>query len=129
MVDPSNLIDLEDELEKKHVKEGYQMGYEKGQLAGQEEGYSQGLLEGAKRGSEVGFYGGSAMTLIQLLKNKEATEEGNNKHSTKILTKLNELLELVENFPKENETLCEDKLNTLRIKYKHVTSMLNIKLS
>lgn len=127
MVEPSNLVDLEEELEKKHVKEGYQLGYQKGQEAGKDEGYSQGLIEGEKRGSEVGFYGGSAMTLIQLLKNKDTTNEGN-KQSTKILIKLNELLELVENFPKENETYCEDKLNTIRVKFKQVTSMLNIKL-
>lgn len=125
--EPGCLIDLEDEFIREHGSSGYDTGFEAGQRAGQEEGYSQGLEEGAKRGSEIGFYRGCTMTWIQLIESNLVQTTTTSK-SAKILSKLNELLQLVDSYPKTNETLCEEKLSDIRVKFKQSTSILNLKL-
>lgn len=125
LVDSDCLDNLEDEFRKEHSSHGYQTGFDLGKKAGEDEGYSQGLVEGEKRGSEVGFYKGYTMTMIQLLQSSEPSQSAK---STKLLNKLNEVIELADTFPKTNEQLCEERLSDIRVKYKQSTSLLNFKL-
>lgn len=121
--------DCFDDLEESYIKEqessGYDAGLAVGKRDGLEEGYSQGFEEGSKRGSEIGFYRGYTMTWIQLIESDSLRKTSK---STKILSKLNEVLQLVEDFPKTNETFCEEKLSDIRAKFKQSTSLLNLKL-
>lgn len=118
------LNNLEEDFRREQASSGYESGLVLGRKAGLDEGFSQGMIEGAKIGSEVGFYRGYTMTWIQLLQSDSTTDT----KSTKVLNKLNEILELVDAFPKTNETLCEEKLSKIRVKFKQSTSLLNIKL-
>lgn len=122
--------DCFDDLEQSFIREqessGYDIGLAAGKKAGQEDGYSQGFEEGSKRGSEIGFYRGYTMTWIQLIQSDSSRQKTNK--SNKILSKLSEVLKLVEDFPKTNETFCEEKLTDIRAKFKQSTSLLNLKL-
>lgn len=117
--------DLEESFIKEQESSGYDAGLAAGKRDGQQDGYSQGCEEGSKRGSEIGFYRGYTMTCIQLI---ESNSLRKTTKSTKILGKLNEVLRLVEDFPKTNETFCEEKLSDIRTKFKQSTSLLNLKL-
>lgn len=128
--DFESLMNLEERFERKQVSEGFETGYELGLKSGQEDGYSQGLIEGAKRGREVGFYKGFTMTWIDLLKQRieDNDNEQQRKRIDRLLTKLNEVHQLVDTFPRKNETHCLDKLSIIRVKFKQATSLLQVKV-
>lgn len=118
-----SLDELEDKLRGEIELSGFELGLEMGRNAGQDEGYSRGLEEGAKIGSEIGFYRGFTMTWIQLLQSNPSIAS----QSTKILNILKECLNLVESAPKTNETICDEILSRIRVKFKQSTSLLNLK--
>lgn len=110
-----DLENIEDNFARQVSEEAYNCGLEMGKKAGQDEGYARGSDIGSKIGSEIGFYRGYTKTCIELLK---ASSASNDTKSTRILNKLYEILDLVDNFPHSNDTSCEDKLSDIRLKFK-----------
>lgn len=130
MVDSHNpkespcLDNLEETFLRESTSSGYETGFELGKKAGAKEGLQLGSDYGSKMGSEVGFYRGFTMTYIQLLQSDLSQVN----KSVKTLSKLKDILDLVDQYPKTNETYCEEKLSAIRTKFKQSTSMLNLKL-
>lgn len=110
------LDNMEDEYASQLSNQAYDNGLELGKKAGQEEGYSDGFNNGAKVGSEIGFYRGFTKTWIELLKSDSNT--ANDPKSARILNKLQEVLDLVDSFPHDNEISSQEKLSDIRIKFK-----------
>lgn len=118
------LENLEENFANNQESEGYRTGLELGKRDGQKEGYSLGFNEGAKRGAELGYFKGYTMTYKHLISGQE--------QQSKTMKKLNDILELIDEFPRTNETNCEEKLSTLRAKFKQAfasTTLPSIKES
>lgn len=119
-----NLDDLEEELKKEQFADGYKSGLQVGREAGVKEGKQSGAEEGANIGSEVGYYRGFLVTWLHLLQSGQAADA---KLPKSLQTKLQETLQLIDEFPKTNETSSEEMLEKIRVKFKQSTSLLNIK--
>lgn len=122
--DSDCLDNLEENFVKQQASSGYETGFEIGKKAGQDEGFTQGSTAGKERGSEIGFYKGFTMTWSLLLQQELPLTQ----KSSKTLNKLNEVLELIEAFPTTNETDCDERLSKIRVKFKQLTSLLNVKI-
>lgn len=120
----NSLENLEEIYLQESTSDGYETGFKLGKEAGYEEGHKLGLEEGSKKGSELGFYRGFTMTWIHLIQESSSLLPKSNR----TLNILKETLDLVEAFPKVNETFCEEQLTSIRSKFKQSTSLLNLKL-
>lgn len=117
----SDLDDFEDAFAKQVYDEAYKQAYEQGRLDGQQDGEKEGSLLGAKIGSEIGYYRGYTKTWIELMKSQSKDNKNqDDPKSKRILNKLEEVLQLVDSFPKTNETNCEQKLTDIRVKFKNL---------
>lgn len=116
---PPNDLDPLDNLEESFANnlkaEGYRTGLELGKRDGQSEGYSLGLQEGARLGSALGYYCGYTMTYKHLM---DASHPSEAKSASPMIKKLDDILNLIEEFPRTNETNCEKKLSNVRTKFK-----------
>lgn len=121
-----NLDDLEEELKREHIADGFKSGLELGKEAGRNEGILRGAEEGAKLGSEVGYYRGFIMTWLQLVQSNQVSHD---KLPKSLIPNLHETLLLLDEFPKTNDDSCEEKLEKIRVKFKQSTSLLNLKHS
>lgn len=108
--DPIDGVD--EQLVANIENEGFQDGYERGIEDGQKEGQLLGEQEGARRGSELGYFHGYTLTYRQLLLSV------NDKDVSREERVLSDLLKLIEDYPRTNETNCEEKLQTIRVKFR-----------
>ena len=101
---------------------GFTRGYSIGEEAGWKDGYSFGIKKGAQIASEVGFYQGFIHAWLTILEKDESSKQ-------KKLLALKTLLELIQSF---HSNVQEDdfakKLETIRVKFKQIKSLLNSNL-
>lgn len=119
---------IEEQFRSNQENEGYNEGFERGSQAGREEGHLLGEDEGSKRGLELGYFYGFAMTYKHLLFSPtvaEATQQQLPATGLKTTVKLSreeklldDLLKLIEEYPRTNETNCEEKMKTIRVKFR-----------
>lgn len=116
----TSLDGLEDQLMDNLVVRGYLNGKKLGEIAGEQDGFSIGLQEGYMLGSELGLYKGTVLAWLQLMKIEEEYQS-NNKH-IKINQKVNDLLALIENYPKTNvrDASIHENLVNIRVRYNHL---------
>lgn len=111
------LDNLEENYAGIRESEGYNAGFEVGKRDGQTEGYSLGFDEGARRGAEVGYFKGYTMTFKHLVA-RDDVQHQRPPSKARTLKKMDDLLELIDNFPHTNETNSDEKLSILRAKFK-----------
>lgn len=117
------LSEVEQEFFREQTEASYDEGSELGKRVGAQDGYKHGYDMATKRASEIGFYRGYSLTWLHILQSNPNLN--NNYKTASVLSKLNEVLELTNDYPKTNETCCEEKLLDIRLKFKQSTSMLN----
>lgn len=106
-----DLDNLEERFASLQESEGYREGLRAGERAGLEEGEEFGAVEGAKKGAEIGYLKGFTLT-------HKLTKSFSSKLTPKSEKLYDEILSLIDEFPKTNETDCEDKLAKIRVKFK-----------
>ncbi|XP_064538167.1 protein LTO1 homolog [Drosophila montana] len=88
-----DINDLFDEIvltEEKHARLGYSEGISDGRAQGNQEGYQLGYAQGVQLGEELGAIYGQVVAQQQL------------PHTEKLLRTLQQLRELIEQFPRNN---------------------------
>lgn len=121
-LDNVDLGDLEERFGSQSQSQGFAEGLEQGRRAGLDEGYSQGFNEGSKIGSELGLYRGHLMAWIQMLQ----LDSDRSPRSVKLISKLGETLNLIDDFPKTNSAICEHELSDIRSRLKQITSIYGL---
>lgn len=105
--------DLEERFSKNQEAEGYKEGFEIGRRDGQRDGERLGLEEGAERGSELGYFNGYTRTYKELISALQHQPS-----SAKPMKLLDDILKLIDEFPTTNEPNCEEKLTSIRLKFR-----------
>ena len=105
--DPFDNVD--DLCEAEQEARGYEEGVEAGKRQGYEKAYELGRQEGAQRGSELGYFKGYSMAQKHLAKQQEHSRQ------EKLLDRI---LQMIDDYPKDNATNCEEKLTSIRVKFK-----------
>ncbi|ESO93328.1 hypothetical protein LOTGIDRAFT_232746 [Lottia gigantea] len=103
---------------------GYEEGFIQGCESGTIEGCSLGVEKGRQIASEIGFYRGFSRQLKSLIENDE------NLGKQRTMKTIESLSAIIDKFPLEDvlsQTLFED-LETIRAKFKQLTSQLGISL-
>lgn len=113
--DLDTLDNLEERFAAMLESDGYREGLEAGRKAGLEEGYSLGATEGAKRGAELGYLHGYTLTFKHIYTRDSTSPASTPSKLEKIL---NDVLKLIDEFPRTNETNCEEKLAKIRVKFR-----------
>lgn len=114
-VDLDKLDELEDRYAKELEAEGYREGLEMGKKAGEEEGLALGATEGAKRGSELGYLNGFTMAYKQIYSKEQEPIPPAVARTRRVI---DEILRLIEEFPRTNENDCDERLANIRVKFK-----------
>lgn len=115
-IELDQLEELEERFAKEQEAEGYRQGSQMGKEAGLEEGRKLGSIEGAKKGSELGYLHGFTMTYKQIRsQDDQESMAPSAKRSNKIL---DEILRLIDEFPRTNANDCEEKLANIRVKFR-----------
>lgn len=105
-------------VEDRLNQEAYVEGFTKGRLEGNPEGYHLGYHRGAELGAELGYYLGAAKWWLD--------EE--RKVNEKIKNQLENLIKLIENFPKSNDENFDilGQADVVRGLYRKICSLLKI---
>lgn len=119
-----DLGELEERFRSHSQKQGFDEGLEQGRKAGLDEGLRRGHDEGIKVGSEIGIYRGHIMVWIQM---SQLSSENPTRNS-RLTGKLSETLDLINEFPKTNQMVCEMKLNEIRSRLKQITSLNGVNI-
>ncbi|KAL0916913.1 hypothetical protein M5K25_014466 [Dendrobium thyrsiflorum] len=111
-------------LEQTQYEEGFRDGYRDGLASGKEEGREVGLKHGFQVGEELGFYRGCVEVW------KSAIRIDPNSFSSRVQKRIDQLLELAENYPlfqPENENV-QEMMDSIRLKFRIVSANLGVKL-
>lgn len=110
-------------FENSSQEQGYKEGFSKGSDEGFVDGYVYGCKHGVDVGSEIGFYKGFATVWKNILQKEEGTTK-----NSRILSTLNTVLLLIEDFPMDNpqNTRIQEIMLNMRAKFKQACSLLNI---
>ena len=109
--------------EDRTVSKGFEEGYKAGKQEGRKEGERLGKERGQQVGQETGFYLGFSEEWLEVYKSKPS-----DKKSVKILSSLQKLHQLAEDFPSENskEEDFTERLQQARAKFKLLCSLLRL---
>lgn len=106
--------------EERLNQQGYEEGFIQGKKEGNPEGYHLGYHRGAELGAELGYYLGVVKYYVAL--------EGEQKPSEKINNNLQQLITLIEEFPKTNDENYDilAQADVIRARYRKTCSLLKI---
>lgn len=125
--DLDDLFDLEQKYDESQETEGYNYGLELGEKDGRIQGHAAGLEHGRETASEIGYYFGFTTAWMCFL--KLDTSRLTDKSSKYMLNKLEQLLKMLEGFPRENNDLVENNLTVIRSKFRQVMSLLKLDIT
>ncbi|XP_020577352.1 oral cancer-overexpressed protein 1 homolog [Phalaenopsis equestris] len=121
---PTDFLDSTVLLEQTQYEEGFRDGYRDGVISGKEDGKEVGLKHGFQVGEELGFYRGCVDVW------KSAIEIDPNSFSSRVQKRIDQLSELVENYPlfqPENENV-QEMMDAIRLKFRIISANLGVKL-
>ncbi|XP_030554361.1 protein LTO1 homolog [Drosophila novamexicana] len=115
-----DINDLFDEIvltEEKHARLGYSEGISDGRAQGNQEGYQLGYAQGVQLGEELGAIYGQVVAQQQL------------PHTKKLLRTLQQLRELIEQFPRNNNPEADiiGAVEQIRTTHRRLCALLGTK--
>ncbi|PKA45660.1 hypothetical protein AXF42_Ash011000 [Apostasia shenzhenica] len=122
--DPNDFLESTMLLDQTHYEEGFRDGYKDGLVSGKEEGREVGLKHGFQVGEELGFYRGCVDVW------KSAVGIDSSKFSSRVHKRIEQLAELLENYPfnePENEQV-QEMMDAIRLKFRIISANLGVRL-